>query len=164
MKTYLRLRIELVEQIKAWFMRFLRGFLILAVLMLFYLVFVNYTEPTEIGIARNFVTGKMWCQTNAGWHLTSPVTRVAKIDTRPRRVVVSSAGHGYSAKLVQFDPQGWEEFVATEGFSYYWWYNRFSFNGGYHEEHRGMADILRGYAYSAKRYSFIKVLEEYTMP
>ncbi len=72
-----------------------------------------------------------------------------------------SAGRGYSAKLVQFQPDAWREFVAIEGFRYYWWANRFSLNFGYSEEYRGMRDILRGYAYSPKSYTFIKVLEEY---
>ena len=77
------------------------------------------------------------------------------------RVSVDSAGHGYNAKLVQFNPDGWQEFIQTEGFYYYWWANRFSFNFGYDEEHRGLKDVLRGYAYSPKQYSFLKVLDEY---
>lgn len=40
-------------------------------------------------------------------------------------------------------------------------FNRFSFNGSYPEEYRGWRDVMRGYAYSTKRYPFIKILEEY---
>ncbi len=127
----------------------------------FYLFFLNYTEPTEVGIARNFITGEMWIQKGGGWWCTSPWVRVARIDIRPVRVTVPSAGHGYSAKLVQFQPDAWQEFVAVEGFRYWWWANRFSFNFGYDEEYRGMRDILRGHAYGTKKYSFFKVITEY---
>ncbi len=134
---------------------------ILAPVLLFYLLFLNFTEPTEIGIARNWITGEMKLQERSGWHISAPDVWVARIDTRPMRVAVTSAGHGYSGKLVQFDPEEWREFVQTEGWHYYWWYNRFSFNFGYSEEYRGMKDIMRGYAFAAKKYSFIKILNEY---
>jgi hypothetical protein len=136
-------------------------FCITCAVLLFYFLCFNHTEPNEIGIARNWITGNMWVQEKPGWHLTSPSTRVAQVDIRPVRVKVATAGHGYGAKLVKFEPKGWEKFVETEGFRYYWWYNRLSFNWGYDEEYRGMKDILRGYAYGAKRYPFFTVLEEY---
>lgn len=130
-------------------------------LLIGYLLFLNYTEPTEIGIARNLFTGQMWAQKGGGWHVTAPWVRVAVIDARPMRVAVTSAGHGYSAKLVQFDPDHWEEFVKVEGFRYYWWANRLSFNFGYDEEYRGVKDVIRGHAFGNKKYSFIKILTEY---
>lgn len=131
------------------------------VLLLFYLMFINYTEPTELGIARNKISGKMWVQETGGWKITKPWVLVSTIDLRPMRVAVVSAGHGYCAKLIQFDPKNWQEFVAVEGFRYYWWANRFSFNFGYNEEYRGMKDIMRGYGFDIKQYSFVKILEEY---
>lgn len=135
--------------------------LLIIVLGLFYMGSMNYTEPTEIGIARNIINGKMWLQGQGGWYVTKPWVLVAKIDTRPMRVSVTTAGHGFSAKLVQFQPGEWQEFVKTEGFRYWWWANRISFNFGYSEEYRGMKDIMRGYAYSVKQFPFIKILEEY---
>ena len=131
------------------------------VILLFYMFFVNYTEPTEIGIARNMITGKMWTQEKGGIHITLPWVWVACVDTRPMRVGVTSAGRGYSSKLVQFNKNAWREFVAIEGWRYYWLSNRISFNLGYEEEYRGMRDVMRGYAYSAKSYPFIVILEEY---
>lgn len=128
----------------------------------FYLFFLNFVGPAEVGIARNIVTGKTWLQDRNGWNITAPWVYVPKIDTRPMRVEVTSAGRGFSAKLVQFDKNHWEEFVNTEGVYYYWRANRISFNLGYDEEHRGMKDILRGYAYSPKKYNFIIILDEYT--
>ncbi|MEK7498986.1 MAG: hypothetical protein AAB649_00075 [Patescibacteria group bacterium] len=122
---------------------------------------MNFNEPTEIGIARNHISGKIWIQEGGGFFVGPPWVWVARVDTRPIRVAVTSAGRGYSAKLVQFDKQGWKEFVELEGWRYYWWANRISINFGYNEEYRGMKDILRGYAYSPKKYSFLVVLEEY---
>ncbi len=135
--------------------------LVLRVIFLIWLAFLNYTEPTQVGVARNWFTGDMWLQKGGGWHFTVPWTWVARIDTRPVRVSVPSAGHGYSAKLVQFDPDNWKEFIQVEGWRYWWWSNRFSFNFGYKEEHRGMKDILRGHAYGAKQYYFVKLVSEY---
>ncbi len=143
----------------------MKKYLIMAVpaicLFLFYLFFVNYTTFTEVGIMRNEIAGTTVLQDRAGWHLTPLWVLVAKIDTRPTRVCVMSAGRGFNCKLAQFDMKFYQEFVATEGFRYYWWANRISFNMGYDEEYRGVRDLLRGYAYSAKKYPFVKVLLEY---
>lgn len=138
-----------------------RSMIVILFLFLFYLGFINWTEPTEIGLTRNMITGKMWTQEKGGFHITPPWVWVTRIDTRPMRVEISSACHAYSAKLVQFDKDAWEEFVAIEGWRYYWWDNRISFNYGYDEEYRGMRDVIRGYAYSAKSYPFVVVLDEY---
>jgi hypothetical protein len=129
--------------------------------LLLYAGFLNHTEPTEAGIARNLLNGDVSLQSHAGWNLTPPWVLVAEIDTRPTRVCVTSSGRGFNCKLVQFQRQYFREFVATEGFRYYWWSNRISLNMGYHEEYRGMRDLLRGYGYSVKPYPFVRTLEEY---
>lgn len=139
---------------------FLVGILLFITLMC-YFAFVNYTEPTEYGFARNLFTGDMWIQKSGKWHATPPWVSVSVIDGRPMRVGISTAGHGYSSKLIQFDPQYWQEFIQVEGFRYWWWANRISINFGYDEEYRGIKDILRGYAYGIKHYPFIKILQEY---
>ncbi len=135
--------------------------LVLLLPFLFYVACMNYLDFHQVGIARNVLTGDLWLQSKGGWYVTPPWVFVARVDTRPVRVVVSSAGLGYSAKLVQFRPEYYRDFVMTEGFRYYWWANRFSFNWGYDEEHRGMPDILRGYAYSSRQYPFVTVLQEF---
>ena len=125
-----------------------------------YFPFVNHLEPFDAGIARNFVTGELYIQ-KPGWNVTPPWVAVARVDLRPARVCITTASRAFNCKLVQFNPSEYELFVETEGFHYYWWYNRFSFNWGYSEEYRGVRDILRGYAYSAKLYPFITVLVDY---
>jgi hypothetical protein len=131
-----------------------------------YLPFFNHTEPVEVGIVWNRITGEVTLQKRdaAGWHITSPWVAVARVDTRPMRVCVTTAGRGFSCKLVQFELSAYKEFVETEGFRYYWWANRISFNLGYNEEYRGMKDLLRGYAYGVKKYSFVSVLRDYEGP
>ena len=145
---------------------FLRSFVVrliishVVMLLLFYLFCVNWIEPTQIGIAKNLFTKRVWTL-DGGIHFGAPWVLVSRVDTRPVRVSVNSAGRGTNSKLVQFNPKYWQEFINVEGWHYYWWANRFSFNFGYHEEHRGWKDIMRGYAYNAKQYPFIMVLEEY---
>lgn len=127
---------------------------------LFYLTCVHHTDLTEVGVMRNWVTGEIRYD-SPGWHISAPWVKVAKIDLRPTRVCVTSASKGYNCMLVQFNREALDVFLKTEGFSYWWWANRFSFNSGHAEEYRGFRDILRGYAYSSTQYPFIRVLERY---
>lgn len=136
-----------------------RSVVTLGLLICFRVCFLTYCEPTEVGIARNLITGRTWL-VNGGWRLKTPWTLIPHIDTRPMLVSVDSAGHGYSAKLVQFVPEEWESFVRTEGFYLWWFANRISFNAGYRHEHRGIRDIFRGYAYGSKPYPFLRIISE----
>lgn len=134
---------------------------ICCLLGLFYLAFVNHLEAYQVGIARNLVTGEAKLQDRGGYHFTAPWVQVARIDARPFRVCITSATRAFNCKLVQFELSAYKEFVTVQGFQYYWWANRISFNFGYAEEYRGMKDILRGYAYGVKKYPFIMVLRYY---
>lgn len=125
-----------------------------------YLGCYHHTEATEVGVVWNTFSGTI-TRDHPGHHLTPPWAFVAKLDTRPVRVCVTSASRSVNCMLVQFDESHYEDFVRTEGFRYYWWDNRFSFNSGYSEEYRGFKDVMRGYAYSVKKYPFIKVIETY---
>ena len=125
---------------------------------------VHYIEPYQEAIVWNPVAGKLECQNQGGFHLTAPWVEVARIDLRPVRVCITSASRSFSCKLVQFEQSACQEFVRVEGFRYYWWANRISFNMGYDDEYRGMKDVLRGYAFSSKQYPFVKVLEDISSP
>lgn len=140
------------------------GAVCLAGLLACYCAFVNHNEAYQVGIAWNFMSGKLWLQ-EPGFHLTAPWTLVTRVDARPQRVCITSSSQAaFNCKLVQFEPRFWREFVAVEGWRYYWLSNRLSFNGGYWEEYRGMRDILRGYAFSAKQYPFVVALRDYEDP
>lgn len=134
--------------------------LLIGALLAFYIGFINHVEPYRAGIVWNRISGELTLQ-DPGIHFTMPWVAVSTIDTRPTRVCVTSAGRGFNCLLVQFNASAYKEFVAVQGFQYYWLANRLSFNFGYDEEYRGMKDILRGYAYSKKEYPFISVLLEY---
>ncbi len=121
---------------------------------------VNFIDEKHIGIAKNFVNKDIYLL-HKGINFSAPWVLVSKIDTRPVRVTIESGSRSVSAKLVQFNPEHWEEFIKIEGWRYFWWSNRLSFNYGYKREYRGMVDILRGYAYSSKKYNFIYILSEY---
>jgi hypothetical protein len=146
-------------------MKFVKaGAPIIAVFTLFYLAFVHYTEPNEVAIVWNRVSGDIWLDETAGFNLTAPWTAVSRIDTRPSRVCITTAGRGFNCKLAQFEPRHYKELVRVEGFHYYWLANRLSFNSGYREEYRGMKDILRGHAFGAKKYPFARIVQDYVEP
>ncbi|TAK96230.1 hypothetical protein EPO05_02370 [Patescibacteria group bacterium] len=134
---------------------------LLAVLVIFYITCVHYTDIHQVALVRNRATGELTLDSVPGFNLTPPWVAVARIDIRPTRVCITTTGRSFNCKLVQFVPQAYREFVATEGFRYYWLSNRISFNFGYGEEYRGMKDVLRGYAFGVERYPFVKVVNEY---
>jgi hypothetical protein len=123
-------------------------------LFLFYLACLHYTEVSHVKIMRNVMTGEILPDT-PGWNLTAPWVMASEIDLRPMRVCITSASKGFNCKLIQFDSNYWQEFVATQGYHYWWWANRFSFNSGYDEEYRGMKDLMRGYAFATNQYHFV---------
>ncbi len=126
-----------------------------------YLFCFHYTEAYHLAIQRNYLTGETSVDVRAGMHLTAPWVKVVRIDKRPMRVCLTSAGRGYNCKLVEFVPERWQEFLEVEGFRYYWWANRFSFNLGYPEEYRGLRDIMRGHAFGAQSYGFIRTAQTF---
>lgn len=133
---------------------------LLFILGLFYILFLHHSEPTQASISLNYLNGELKLVPKAGWNISAPWVLVVKIDTRPMRVCVTSSGRGIDCKLIQFDSKAYQEFIEVEGFRYYWWANRLSFNFGYKEEYRGLRDILRGHAFGTKKYSFITKISE----
>lgn len=134
---------------------------IASMLVLSYLAFIHYTDVNQVAIVWDRATGEVTLDSVPGFNLTAPWTAVARIDTRPVRVCITTTGRSFNCKLVQFVPGSYRDFVAIQGFHYYWLANRISFNSGYSEEYRGMRDILRGYAFGTKKYPFVKVVSEY---
>jgi hypothetical protein len=134
------------------------GMGIMAVLLLFYLPFFHYTDAHEVGIKRNQLDGTLSIDT-PGFNITAPWIFVAKMETRPQRVCVESAAKVINCKLAIFRPTEYLEFVQREGFRYYWWDNRISFNSAYAEEYRGSRDLIRGYAFSTAKQNFVEVIQ-----
>lgn len=135
----------------------------LAFLIAMFLAVVHYTEAGEAAVMRNLVTGRVSID-HPGWNISPPWVQASHVDLRPMRVCITSAGRGYACKLVQFQSDAFDEFVRVEGFRYWWWANRISFNLGYDEEYRGFRDIMRGHAFGAEPYPFVTVLDAYVEP
>jgi len=134
---------------------FVAGFILLGWGFLF-----HWTGVHHASIMRNIFTGEVSVDTIPGPQLSPPWVQISRIDTRPRRICIDCSCRVLNCKLVQFDPQGWREFVDREGFEWWWWSNRISFNSGGEVTYRGQDWILRGYAFEGGDYSFIKVYKE----
>lgn len=125
----------------------------------FWMMFFHYAGVHQAPIVFNRISGEAVLGT-PGLHFTPPWVFVSKIDTRPQRVCVTSAARTMACKLARFVPSGYEELIRREGFRYYWWDNRISFNLGYPEEYRGIRDLVRGYAFGKSKQNFVEVLED----
>lgn len=128
-------------------------------IFLFWLGFVNYTNFQEVAIRRNIITGNTQIDSIPGFNVTAPWVQVARLDTRPHRVCIECKCRNINCELVSFDPKGWKELIEKEGFRYYWWSNRFSFNSGHKNEYRGLIDVLKGYSFDGD-YTFIDKQKE----
>ena len=126
---------------------------------MFYLAFYHYTDNYEFGLTYNLFTGEVKPDRHTGHHLTYPWVLETSIDIRPQRVCITSASRNINCRLVQFDTSEYRELIRREGFRYYWWYNRFSFNSG-QETYRGVTNLLLGHAYGANRCPCVKILQE----
>lgn len=133
--------------------------IVAVVIFVCYLAFYHYTDSYQFGITYNVFTGELKSDKHTGHHLTLPWVLATKIDTRPQRVCIASATRNMDCRLVQFDTTQWRELVQFEGFHYYWWYNRFSFNSG-QETYRGVRNLLLGHAYGDSRCSCVKIIQE----
>lgn len=123
----------------------------------FWLFCFHYTDVNQVAICRNIFSGEVYLDSIAGPSITPPWVQVARIDTRPQRICVDCDCRNITCALVSFNPKGWKDFVKREGFRYYWWSNRFSFNPGHRREYRGVNDIIRGYAFDGVKYEFITI-------
>lgn len=125
--------------------------------LLFFLwfFFFSYNGSYRVSIHRNWVSGETSLNTE-GASITPPWVQIIRIDTRPVRACIECSCNNVSCDLVSFNPDGWKEFLEIEGYNYYWSRNRISFNYGHDKEYRGISNILRGYSFSDKNYTFIK--------
>lgn len=138
-----------------------RSILSIFAICLFYLMFVDYIDHYEVSIRRNILSGETYIDTTGGFNLSVPWVLTSNIETRPIRICITSSSRIYNCKLVSFDPNGFEDFVELEGFKYYWWANRLSYNIGHDVEYRGISDIIKGYCFDeSKKHSFIKIEKE----
>jgi len=126
---------------------------------LFYLTSFHYTESYQVGISYNLFSGEIKKDDRTGYHITYPWVLVTRIDCRPIKVCIASATRNMNCRLVKFNPEKYMELMKFEGFSYYWWYNRFSFNSG-QDTYRGFNNLLLGHSYGDNRCSCVEIIKE----
>lgn len=137
-----------------------RVFLILCFsLFIFWSFFFSYGDLYHYSISRNLLSGEISIEKSGGISITAPWVQVSRIDSRPIKSCVDCSCNNITCKLISFNPDGYLDFLDKEGFGYYWWRNRISFNLGNKLEYRGLSNVLRGYAFDNKEYSFITVSE-----
>ncbi len=122
---------------------------------LIYFSCFHYTNIHEVGVVKNMVSGAL-SHDESGFHFSAPWVLVAKLDTRPQRVCITSRARVMHCRLARVDANNYQALVAREGFRYYWWDNRLSLNLGYDEEYRGIRDLIRGYAFAEEKVEFVK--------
>jgi hypothetical protein len=114
--------------------------------LLFWIVFLNHVDINEVGIAYNSIGGKVWVQSKPGWYVTPPTVRVATITTLPLTVTIASEAKVINTKIVRFNPDGIDEFIRLQGFSYF--------------SNQSIENVLLGYAYSGQKWPFLEVIQE----
>jgi len=118
---------------------------------------ISYTDSHHYAIERNIVSGQIVFRGPNGMRITPPWVQVVRIDIRPIRACVDCSCNNIDCRLISFNISGYLEFIEKEGFGYYWWRNRLSFNYGNKLEYRGLPNVLRGYAFDDKNYKFLNV-------
>lgn len=129
------------------------GFLVLVAVVVRLSCF-GYVENYELAYQFDTVSGKTTKLVNKdgtfknGYIYANPLTFIYTIDLRPMQVTINANNRVLNAKLVQFNPDGFETFVKWHG------------NANYSQEN--LKDILMSYAYdpSSKNYDFLTILKE----
>jgi hypothetical protein len=114
----------------------------------------GYVENYELGYQFDTVSGKTTKLVNKdktfknGYIYANPLVFIYTIDLRPMQVSINANNRVLNAKLVQFNPTGFEKFIAMHG------------NANYSQEN--LKDILMSYAYddSSKDFNFLTILKE----
>ena len=129
-----------------------------ALVIAFYFFFTNHIGIQEFGVAYDSWTGEVTIQ-KTGWHITGPQVQVAPVSTLPIQVCLNSGARLLNCKLVRFKESGIQDFVKEQGFHYYG-NTSWGQQNGCASSCAGMANILKGYAYSGKPWPFLEILEE----
>jgi hypothetical protein len=114
----------------------------------------GYVENYELGYQFDTISGKTTKLVNQdktfknGYIYANPFVLIYTIDLRPMQVSINANNRVLNAKLVQFDPVGFEKFISMHG------------NANYSQEN--LKDILMSYAYddSSKDFNFLTILKE----
>lgn len=135
--------------------KIIKSLSIIGILFTFYLTSFNFLNMSEVSLNYNIIDGTVTCDTVTGIKLSAPWVLVSVIDTRPIKVCVDCSCRNLTCKLIAFNPNEYKTFLQKEGWSYFWWKNRLSFNSGNKQEYRGFKNVIRGYAFDNVEYNFL---------
>lgn len=122
---------------------------VLAIALFIRITFFNFVDNYEFGYRFDATTGEITPLEQQGYIISAPfITKIHTIDTRPFQVSVSANNRVLNAKLVQFNPEGYIQFIA--------WHGRDSY------DQIALKPILMSYAFdpSQNEYPFLKILKE----
>ena len=135
--------------------KLIKSLCVIGILLIVYLSSFNFLNMTEVSLNHNIIDGTVSCDTTRGMKLTAPWILVSVVDTRPVRVCIECSCRNLTCKLVSFNPKEYKLFVQKEGWSYFWFRNRLSFNSGNKQEYRGFENVVRGYSFDNVEYKFL---------
>ena len=123
-------------------------------------LYLKFVDSYEVGYKFDALTGKLTVLNRAGWHVKKPfVEKINTVDLRPFQTCINANQRVLNCKLVRFNPEGLETFIAWHGRRDY----TLSFSGSSSTEAAGtFEDIMRSYAYDGNRrsYPFLTVIRE----
>jgi len=119
---------------------------LLVVWTVFWAACLNHVQVNEIGVAYDSMDGKVMLQSEPGWYMTTPLVKEVSLTTAPMTVHIPSEAKVINTKIVRLRGEGIKDFIRLQGFSY---------NLGSQLE-----NIMLGYAFSGKQYSFMEVIQE----
>ena len=116
--------------------------ILVALIVLFYVFFLNHVSLNEVGVFYNSINGKIEIQTQPGWRMTDPWVREINIFTLPIRVELPVFSKTINVKLVRIKPDYVMDLIKHQGFGYGLSLN---FN-----------NIIVGYAFLGQNWKFLE--------
>lgn len=134
--------------------------------ILFKLLFVDFIDQHELGYKFDTRTGQISVLKEKGYIVSPPVlVKISTIDLRPFQVCINANSRVLNCKLIQFDPEGFDDFINWHGRSDYSPFSSGVGPGGLNTN-SDMYQIMMAYAYESygkrknKNYKFLKVIKE----
>jgi hypothetical protein len=112
-------------------------------------LFLEFVENYQLAYQYDWQTGEVTPIDRPGYHAVTPfVTSIYTIDLRPMQVCVEANNRVLNCKLVAFNKEGYEAFIAMHGATDY--------------EGQTFQEILKSYAYDGRStsYPFLTILRE----
>lgn len=120
---------------------------------------VTFVDNYELGYRYDLRTGQVSRVGRTGYVLHYPlIIKIHTVDLRPMQVCINANSRVLNCKLVQFNPDGLETFIA--------WHGRDNYDGGSASMSGSVTgsfnNILMSYAFdgSGKTYPFLTVIRE----